>query len=146
MEDLYRWTYREHDLKNYMAGANIAEGEILDGAIGAPLKVCSELKEEQVGKIHAIAALYRGEAYSSVKFTTHYDTISAIQVFNRINPLYEQLGEYYIGFATVDDWFLDPWTAFKFGVLKNQIHKSIHTTDRRPLYTNEVLFFNKNKE
>lgn len=139
--DYYDWVYRQVDTKEYMSMLNLADGEILDAKVGVPLKVCGDITAEQVGKVHALAALYKDTAYSSIRFITHHDTIQALHVGNGVNPLYARLGLYILGFSTTDGWFLDPWTAYRIAKAKNQIHASIHTDERRALYTHEVLFF-----
>ena len=93
--------------------AGIADGEILKGAVGPSLKVASEVSSDKVGKIHAIALVYRDMAISSTRFITHHDSISALYICLGANPLYARVLGYIVGFSTVDDWFLDPWQAFR---------------------------------
>jgi len=110
------------------------------------LKIASEVTADKVDKIHAIALLYRGKAISSTRFITHHDSITALYMCLGANPLYARIQEYIVGFSTLDDWFLDPWQAFRIAQEKKQIHESYYSDERRPLYTNQVLFFNKDKE
>ena len=126
--------------------AGIADGEILEGAVGPSLKIASEVSSDKVGKIHAIALVYRDMAISSTRFITHHDSINALYLCLGANPIYARLLGYIVGFSTVDDWFLDPWQAFRVAQDKKQIHPRQYTTERVPLYTNQVLFFNKVKE
>lgn len=140
------WEYREHSLKDFMESYGIADGEILEGAVGPSLKIAGEIESDKVGKIHAIALAYRDMAISSTRFITHHDSISALYLCLGANPLYARLQGYIVGFSTVDDWFLDPWQAFRVAQDKKQIHPKRYTTERVPLYTNQVLFFNKVKE
>ena len=126
--------------------AGISDGEILEGAVGPSLKVASEVSSDKVGKIHAIALVYRDMAISSTRFITHHDSINALYLCLGANPIYARLLGYIVGFSTVDDWFLDPWQAFRVAQDKKQIHPKRYTTERVPLYTNQVLFFNKVKE
>lgn len=134
------WEYREHSLKDFMESYGIAEGEILDGGAGPALKISSELTVDQVDKIHSIAILFNGLAYSSVRFINHYDSISATLRLNDVNPYLIEPGSYYIGFATLDNWFLDPWFAFKVAMAKKQCLDSIYTEERRAIQTDEILF------
>ena len=126
--------------------AGITDGEILEGAVGPSLKIASEVSSDKVGKIHAIALVYRDMAISSTRFITHHDSINALYLCLGANPIYARLLGYIVGFSTVDDWFLDPWQAFRVAQDKEQIHPRQYTTERVPLYTNQVLFFNKVKE
>lgn len=144
--DYFSWNYRQVDSKRYMEMYHLADGEIIKAGVGPSLKVAGEISSDKVGKIHALALLYKDEALSSTKFLTHHDSISALYLHLSYNPLYARLMEYIVGFSTVDDWFLDPWQAFRVAQDKKQIHESIYTDDKRPLYSNEVLFFNKDKQ
>ena len=144
--DYFTWNYRQVDSKGFIQMAGIADGEILEGAVGPSLKIAGEIESDKVGKIHAIALVYRDMAISSTRFITHHDSISALYLCLGANPLYARLQGYIVGFSTVDDWFLDPWQAFRVAQDKKQIHPKRYTTERVPLYTNQVLFFNKVKE
>ena len=146
LEDYLTWNYRQVDSKSYIQLYNLADGEILEGVKGPSLKIASEVTADKVDKIHAIALLYRGKAISSTKFITHHDSITALYMCLGANPLYARVLGYIVGFSTVDDWFLDPWQAFRVAQDKKQIHPKRYTTERVPLYTNQVLFFNKVKE
>ena len=146
LEDYLTWNYRQMDSKDFIQMAGMVDGEILKGAVGPSLKVASEVSSDKVDKIHAIALLYRGKAISSTKFITHHDSITALYMYLGANPLYARIQEYIVGFSTLDDWFLDPWQAFRIAQEKKQIHESYYSDERRPLYTNQVLFFNKDKE
>ena len=134
------------DSKDFIQMAGMVDGEILKGAVGPSLKVASEVSSDKVGKIHAIALVYHGKAISSTKFITHHDSITALYMYLGANPLYARVLGYIVGFSTLDDWFLDPWQAFRIAQEKKQIHESYYSEERRPLYTNQVLFFNKDKE
>ena len=144
--DLYQWTYQEQDLNEYMAAFGIAEGSILRGRVGPALKVITEVNSALVGKIHSIAVLHYDDAYSNVRFITHHDSINTLYRFNRVNPLQGDIGPYFVGFATMNDWFLDPWTAYRVAMELKQIHPSIYTQERRALYTHEPLFDIKPKK
>ena len=144
--DYFTWKYRQVDSKGFIQMAGIADGEILKGAVGPSLKIASEIESDKVGKIHAIALVYRDMAVSSTRFITHHDSIAALYMYLGANPLYARILGYIVGFSTVDDWFLDPWQAFRIAQEKKQIHESYYSDERRPLYTNQVLFFNKDKE
>ena len=146
LEDYLTWNYRQVDSKDFIQMAGMVDGEILKGAVGPSLKVASEVSSDKVGKIHAIALVYRDMAVSSTRFITHHDSINALYLYLRANPLYARVLGYIVGFSTVDDWFLDPWQAFRIAQEKKQIHESYYSEERRPLYTNQVLFFNKDKE
>ena len=146
LEDYLTWNYRQVDSKSYIEMYNLADGEILEGVKGPSLKIASEVTADKVDKIHAIALLYQSRAISNTKFITHHDSITALYMCLGANPLYARVLGYIVGFSTVDDWFLDPWQAFRVAQDKKQIHPKRYTTERVPLYTNQVLFFNKVKE
>ena len=146
LEDYLTWNYRQVDSKSYIQLYNLADGEILEGVKGPSLKIASEVTADKVDKIHAIALLYQGRAISSTRFITHHDSITALYMCLGANPLYARIQEYIVGFSTLDDWFLDPWQAFRIAQEKKQIHESYYSDERVPLYTNQVLFFNKDKE
>ena len=144
--DYYKWVYNKVVVKDYLDLNNQKGTIIIDGMFGPSLKISDEPEFDKIGYINAIALIHDGYAYSNEKFITHHDSITALHYYLGANPLRDNVGFYVLGFSTVDDWFLDPWQAFKLAQTKKQIHPSNYSQEDVPLYTNQVMFHNKPKE
>lgn len=144
--DYYKWVYNKVVVKDYLDLNNQKGTIIIDGMFGPSLKISAEPEFDKIGYINAIALIHDGYAYSSEKFITHHDSITALHYYLGANPLKDSVGFYVLGFSTVDDWFLDPWQAFKLAQAKKQIHPNNYSQEDVPLFTNQVLFHNKPKE
>lgn len=144
--DYYKWVYNKVVVKDYLDLNNQKGTIIIDGMFGPSLKISDEPEFDKIGYINAIALIHDGYAYSSEKFITHHDSITALHYYLGANPMKDSVGFYVLGFSTVDDWFLDPWQAFKLAQSKKQIHPSNYSQEDVPLFTNQVLFHNKPKE
>lgn len=139
--DYYNWEYSEILTRDYINKYSLQENTIVESVIGSALKISSEIIIDSVGAIHSLALLCDGIAISSTRFITHHDTISSLYNYYGLNPLYNNLEPYILGFSTTENWFLDPWQAYKVAKYNKQIHPSLSKDKSRALQSSEVLFF-----